>query len=135
MQMREILSQTSLGKKWSLAKFLFVFKSSGPFLGSLANFAGLRCEMEVTWFFTELYKVQKVQFKLSSRRLTHGSIQVQLIGQKLSLNCCSTHHLTFLNWVQSQFRESGVPPCRKEEELGIFHVMTNTFLYFLYSLL
>jgi len=25
-----------------------------------------------------------------------------------------------LNWVQSQFRESGVPPCRKEEELGFF---------------
>ena len=56
------------------------------------------------------------------------SIQVQFIGQKLNLNCCSTHHWTFLNWVQSQFRESGVPPCRKEEELGFFLVMTHKIL-------
>ena len=41
--------------------------------------------MEVTWFLTELYKVQKVQFKLSSRRLTHGSIQVRSNWTKTEL--------------------------------------------------
>ena len=51
---------------------------------------------------------------------TWWSIQVQFIGQKLNLNCCSTHHWTFLNWVQSQFRESGVPPTKKGKELQNF---------------
>ena len=74
---------------------------------------------------TELYKVQ---FKFSSRHWTQQSTQVQFIRQKLNLNCCPTHHWTFLNWVQSQFRESGVPPCRKEEELGFFLVMTHKIM-------
>ena len=68
----------------------------------------------------ELYKVQKVQFKFSSRHWTQQSTQVQFIRQKLNLNCCPTHHWTFLNWVQSQFRESGVPPTKKGEELQNF---------------
>ena len=76
----------------------------------------------------ELYKVQKVQFKFSSGHWTQRSIQVQFIGQKLNLNCCSTHHWTFLNWVESQFRERGGPPCGKEEELGFFHVITHKIL-------
>ena len=29
------------------------------------------------------------------------------------MNGCWTHHWTFLNWVQSHFRESGVPHCEK----------------------
>ena len=69
---------------------------------------------------SELYKVQKVQFKFSSRHWTQQSTQVQFIRQKLNLNCCPTHHWTFLNWVQSQFRESGVPPTKKGEELQNF---------------
>ena len=51
---------------------------------------------------------------------TWWSIQIQFIDQKLNLNCCSTHHWTFLNWVQSQFRESGVPPTKKGKELPNF---------------
>ena len=66
---------------------------------------------DIVWVSSELYKVQ---FKLSSGHWTQRSIQVQFIGQKLNLNCCSTHHWTFLNWVQSQFKESGVPPAKKK---------------------
>jgi len=55
-----------------------------------------------------------IKFNSSS---VHGielrSIQVQFNGQKLNLNCWSL--LNFFNLVQSQFRESRVPPTLKRE--------------------
>ena len=61
------------------------------------------------------------------------------------MNGCWTHHWTFLNWVQSHFRESGVPHCEKivikpyhlfcypikKEEVGFFLVKTHKILNFL----
>ena len=73
--------------------------------------------------FLERFKQGCIKFKKFNSSSVQGIElrgQFKFTGQKLNLNCCSTHRWTFLNWVQSQFKESGVPPAKKEKELQNF---------------
>ena len=72
----------------------------GALLGWKSFKACFHCSSLKIVIEAELYKVQKVQFKFSSRHWTQQSIQVQFIGQKLNLNWPLSSRKK-LNWIEN----------------------------------